>query len=184
LVIVDVQRDFCPGGALPVPGGDAVVQVLNEYIEIFKKVRAPIYATRDWHPRNHISFKERGGKWPAHCVRNTEGAKFHPNLDLPVEAAIISKATDPDEEAYSGFEGTTLKEKLESKGVTRVFIGGLATDYCVKSTVLDAVRLGFETVLLEDAIRGVDSKRGDSEKAVNEMVSAGARKGSLQDFLP
>ncbi len=182
LIIVDVQRDFCPGGALPVPEGDAVVPVLNEYIKIFNKIGSLIYATRDWHPPNHASFKERGGKWPAHCVQNTQGAEFHLGLNLPVETATISKATDPNKEAYSGFEDTNLKEELENKGVTRVFVGGLATDYCVKNTVLDAVKLGFKTVLLEDAVRGVDLKLGDSEKAVKEMMNAGARKATLQDF--
>lgn len=182
LIIVDVQRDFCPGGALAVPNGDAVVPVLNEYIEIFKKAGAPIYATRDWHPPNHISFREREGKWPAHCVQNTTGAEFHPTLALPADATTISKATDPEREAYSGFDRTNLKEELENKGVTRVFVGGLATDYCVKSTVLDALRLGFETVLLEDAVKGVDLQSGDSEKAMKEMAEAGAKKATLRDF--
>lgn len=182
LIIVDVQRDFCPGGALSVPHGDVVVPVLNEYIKIFRKAGASIYATRDWHPPNHISFKENGGTWPTHCVQNTRGAEFHPDLELREEVFVVSKATDLDKEAYSGFESTNLKEELETKGIKRVFVGGLATDYCVKNTVLDAIKLGFRTVLLVDAIRGVDLKPGDSERAIKEMVTAGAKKAALPDF--
>jgi nicotinamidase/pyrazinamidase len=174
LVIVDVQRDFCPGGALAVPDGDAVVQPLNSYIEVFKSANLPIVATRDWHPPNHISFRERGGLWPPHCVQGTEGAEFHPQLKLPEETLIISKATQPDLEAYSGFEGTELESLLKSKGVKRLFVGGLATDYCVKMTVLDALKLGFTTFLLEDAIRGVNVNPSDSERAIDEMLSNGA----------
>jgi nicotinamidase/pyrazinamidase len=174
LVIVDVQRDFCAGGALAVPDGDAVVQPLNSYIEVFKSANLPIVATRDWHPPNHISFRERGGLWPPHCVQGTEGAEFHPQLKLPEETLIISKATQPDLEAYSGFEGTELESLLKSKGVKRLFVGGLATDYCVKMTVLDALKLGFTTFLLEDAIRGVNVNPSDSERAIDEMLSNGA----------
>jgi nicotinamidase/pyrazinamidase len=174
LVIVDVQRDFCPGGALAVPDGDAVVQPLNSYIEVFRSANLPIVATRDWHPPNHISFRERGGLWPPHCVQGTEGAEFHPQLKLPEETLIISKATQPDLEAYSGFEGTELESLLKSKGVKRLFVGGLATDYCVKMTVLDALKLGFTTFLLEDAIRGVNVNPSDSERAIDEMLSNGA----------
>ncbi len=174
LIIVDVQRDFCPGGALAVPNGDAVVEPLNRYIGPFKSNGLPIIATRDWHPPNHISFRERGGPWPPHCVQGTPGAEFHPTLELPEDAIIISKATDPDSEAYSGFAGTGLETLLRERGITRVFVGGLATDYCVKMTVLDALAFGFTTFLLEDAIRGVDVNPGDSERAVDEMLSNGA----------
>jgi len=181
LIVVDVQRDFCPGGALPVPEGDRVIPVLNKYVEKFERVGAPIYATRDWHPPNHASFKARGGIWPPHCVQNTEGAEFHPDLALPKGTKIISKAMDPEREAYSGFEGTRLEEELKRRGIERVFVGGLATDYCVKNTVMDALKLEFETILLEDAIRGVDVKPGDSERAVGEMVKKGARKAVFFD---
>ena len=181
LIVVDVQRDFCPGGALPVPEGDRVIPVLNKYVEKFERVGAPIYATRDWHPPNHASFKARGGIWPPHCVQNTEGAEFHPDLALPKGTKIISKAMDPEREAYSGFEGTRLGEELKRRGIERVFVGGLATDYCVKNTVMDALKLEFETILLEDAIRGVDVKPGDSERAVGEMVKKGARKAVFFD---
>jgi len=182
LIIVDVQKDFCSGGALPVPEGEKVVPVLNRYIEKFSKAGALIVATRDWHPPNHVSFKSHGGAWPPHCIQGTPGAEFHPDLNLPAKVKIISKASSPDKEAYSGFDGTDLEEKLRNAGIRRVFVGGLATDYCVKSTVLDALKLGFETILLLDAIRGVDVKPGDSEKAINEMLRKGAKGASLSDF--
>jgi nicotinamidase/pyrazinamidase len=182
LIIVDVQIDFCPGGALPVPEGDAVVPVLNRYIERFSEAGALIVATRDWHPPNHTSFKAYGGIWPVHCVQGTRGAEFHPDLKLPEGTKVVSKATDPLKEAYSGFDGTGLGEELKALGVKRVFVGGLATDYCVKSTVLDALKLGFKTVLLGDAIRGVDVKPGDSERAIREMLESGAEKITLSDL--
>ncbi len=182
LIIVDVQRDFCSGGALPVPEGEKIIPVLNRYIEKFSNAGAIIVATRDWHPPNHISFKNQGGAWPPHCIQGTSGAEFHPNLKLPKEAKIVSKATSADKEAYSGFDGTDLERHLKNAGIRRVFIGGLATDYCVKSTVLDALSLGFETVLLLDAIKGVDVNPGDSEKAITEMLKKGAKKGLLNDF--
>lgn len=183
LIIVDVQRDFCPGGSLPVPNGDEVIEVLNEYIEMFKDAGALIYATRDWHPPNHISFRDYGGLWPPHCIQGSPGAEFHPDLKLPEDTIIISKATETKREAYSGFEGTELKDSLLNKKVERVFIGGLATDYCVKSTVLDALRYGFKTFLLTDAIRGVNISPGDSERAIEEMVKKGAIKITLSDLI-
>jgi nicotinamidase/pyrazinamidase len=181
LVIVDVQKDFCPGGALPVRDGDKVVPVLNDYINIFVNARAQIYATRDWHPPNHVSFKPYGGIWPPHCIMGTEGAKFHSDLKLPKLTKIISKAKASNKEAYSGFDGTNLEKDMAGKGVRRVFVGGLATDYCVKNTVLDAVKAGFEAVLLTDATLGVNVKPGDSEKAIKEMIEAGAKTASLTD---
>ncbi|HIE14453.1 TPA: bifunctional nicotinamidase/pyrazinamidase [Candidatus Bathyarchaeota archaeon] len=183
LIIVDVQRDFCPGGSLPVPNGDEVIEVLNEYIKMFKDAGALIYATRDWHPPNHISFRDYGGLWPPHCIQGSPGAEFHPDLKLPEDTIIISKATETKREAYSGFEGTELKDSLLNKKVERVFIGGLATDYCVKSTVLDALRYGFKTFLLTDAIRGVNISPGDSERAIEEMVKKGAIKITLSDLI-
>ena len=182
LILVDVQRDFCSGGALPVPDGEKVIPVLNKYIEKFSKAGALIVATRDWHPPNHMSFKDYGGIWPSHCIQGTLGAEFHPDLRLPREVRIVSKATSADKEAYSGFDGTNLERELKDAGIKRVFVGGLATDYCVKSTVLDALRLGFKTILLVDAIKGVDAKPGDSERAIEEMVRNGAKKASLNDL--
>lgn len=182
LIVVDVQVDFCPGGSLPVPEGDKIVPVLNEYIRRFNSAGALIVATRDWHPPNHVSFKDYGGLWPPHCVQETGGAKFHPNLQLPEGVKIVSKATDPFKEAYSGFEGTNLAEDLKRSGVKRVFVGGLATEYCVKSTVLDALNLGFETFLLEDAAMGINAKPSDVEKAIKEMLEKGAKKIKLSDL--
>ncbi|MBS7640977.1 MAG: nicotinamidase [Candidatus Bathyarchaeia archaeon] len=179
LIIVDVQVDFCPGGALPVPDGDKIIPVLNEYIRKFEEAGAVIVATRDWHPPNHISFKTHGGLWPPHCIQGTRGAEFHPNLRLPERTIVISKATDPLKEAYSGFEGTNLASLLKGIGVRRVFIGGLATEYCVKNTVLDAIKYGFETFLLEDAIKGIDVNPGDVERAIKDMLDKGARKITL-----
>lgn len=182
LIVVDVQRDFCPGGALPVPAGDQVVPVLNEYIKLFQAAKAEVFATRDWHPPNHISFKAYGGPWPPHCIQRSKGAKFHPDLKLPVDTSIISKATDSSKESYSGFDGTMLGDALEKICVTRVFVGGLATDYCVKNTVLDAIERGLETVLLMDATRGINVKPGDVDKAIDEMVAKGTEKVTLADF--
>jgi len=173
LVVVDVQNDFCPGGTLPVPEGDTVVPMLNEYIKQFEAAGAPIIFTRDWHPPDHLSFKAQGGPWPPHCIQNTEGAKFHPALVIPVDAEIVSKAETRDE-AYSFFQGSDLAEKLH-KRIRTLFVGGLATDYCVKETVLDALKHKFEVYLLTDACKGVDVKPGDSEKAVQVMVKAGCK---------
>jgi nicotinamidase/pyrazinamidase len=174
LLVVDVQRDFCPRGALPVKEGDRVVEPLNRIIATFTKNQLPIFFTRDWHPKNHCSFKERGGPWPQHCVQNTFGAEFQPPLLVPKEAVIISKGTEPDREAYSGFEGTNLATILNGIGVSRLFIGGLATDYCVKNTVLDALKNDYEVTLLKDCVKGVNAKPNDSLRAVRDMKAAGA----------
>lgn len=180
LIIVDVQNDFCPGGALAVPEGDAVVPVLNEYIRRFSGAGARVVATRDWHPADHISFHERGGIWPPHCIQETPGAAFHPDLQLPSTVIVVSKAQAPDAEAYSGFEGTGLVDELRAGGVTRIFVGGLATDYCVKNTVLDGLKAGFETYYLADASRGVEVQAGDSARAEAEMLEAGAKLITLE----
>jgi nicotinamidase/pyrazinamidase len=175
LIVVDVQRDFMPGGALPVPEGDKVVEPLNFYIELFERRGLPVFFTRDWHPENHISFREYGGVWPPHCVQNTFGAEFHPDLRMPADNKfIISKGTSPDFDAYSGFQGTVLEDLLRERGVRRVFVGGVATDYCVKNTVLGALNRGFFAFLLTDAVKGVDVNPGDSEKAVEIMLGKGA----------
>lgn len=183
LLVVDVQNDFCAGGSLAVPDADAIVPVINGLVPRFEH-RA---FSRDWHPEDHCSFSDNpefvDGSWPAHCVRDTPGAAFHPGLDVPEEALVVDKATDAGREAYSGFEGASLAGELRSRGVTRVFVCGLATDYCVKATVLDAVRNGFETVLVADACRGVDIPAGAAAAAVDEMKAAGATvcaSGSLQ----
>ncbi|CAF0696352.1 nicotinamidase [Candidatus Methylacidithermus pantelleriae] len=174
LVVVDVQKDFLPGGRLAVPGGDAIIPVLNRYIELFHRKGLPVIATRDWHPPNHCSFKEEGGPWPSHCVAGTEGARFPESLRLPESVCIISKATRKDCEAYSGFEGTSLEEELRALGVRRLFVGGLATEYCVARTVLDGLERGFEVVVLTDAVRSLDAHPGDGEKALKQMQARGA----------
>jgi nicotinamidase/pyrazinamidase len=180
LLIVDVQVDFCSRGALAVPDGDAVVAVLNEYAELFAGNDRPVVASRDWHPRESTHFKEHGGPWPVHCVANTDGARFHPDLRLPPSAVILSKGLAVDADGYSAFEGTddarrSLLSILREHSVERLFVGGLATDYCVKASVLDALEHGLIVYLLEDAIRGVDVNSGDSEKALEEMSEKGAR---------
>jgi nicotinamidase/pyrazinamidase len=174
LIVVDVQNDFLPGGALAVPEGDAVVPVLNAWLARFGAHQLPVFATRCWHPPDHCSFKARGGPWPPHCMAGTPGAEFAAGLALPPAAHIISKATTADRDAYSGFEGTDLDARLRQLGARRVFVGGLATDYCVLNTVRDALRLGYTTVLLRDAIRAVDVEPGDGERAVAEMLRLGA----------
>lgn len=171
LIIVDMQRDFMPGGALPVPEGDKIIPKIEELIEKFKKRGALIVATRDWHPPNHISFKEQGGPWPSHCVQNTKGAEIVVNL--PKDAIIISKADKPDKEAYSGFEGTELAEVLKEKGVKKVYICGVATEYCVRATALDALKHGFEVYLIRDAVKGI--KPEDEEKALKELEEKGVK---------
>jgi nicotinamidase/pyrazinamidase len=170
LIIVDVQNDFCPGGTLPVKEGEKVIPPLNHAKRFFKHS----FATRDWHPENHCSFGKNGGSWPVHCVAGSKGADFHPDLDIE-GVSIIEKATLPDRDAYSGFDGTGLTEQLNQRGIKRVFVGGLATDYCVKATALDALESGFEVWVLKDAIRGVDVKPGDSAEAIMGMKEKGAR---------
>nr|WP_255454041.1 MULTISPECIES: nicotinamidase [unclassified Thermococcus] len=171
MIVVDMQKDFMPGGALPVPDGDKIIPKVEEYIRRFKEKGALVVATRDWHPPNHISFKEQGGPWPKHCVQNTEGAKFV--VKLPEDAIIISKADKPDKEAYSGFEGTNLAEILKEKGIKKVYICGVATEYCVKATALDALKHGFDVYILKDAIRGINPE--DEEKALKELEEKGAK---------
>ncbi len=175
LVLVDVQNDFLPGGALGVPQGDEVIEVLNQYIALFRSRDLPIIATRDWHPADHCSFRERGGPWPAHCVQGSQGAEFAPGLELPERVPVVSKADSPEQEDYSCFSNTDLHKRLKTLGVKRLFCGGLATDYCVLQTVTDALGLGYEVVLLEDAIRAVNVNPGDGTAAVQKMRRKGAQ---------
>lgn len=187
LLVVDVQNDFCPGGALGVPEGDAVVPVLNEYIERFRAAGLPVYASRDWHPEQTTHFKEYGGVWPPHCIQETSGAEFHPDLRLPEDVVVVTKGADPEEDHYSAFQATTeqgelLAERLRADGVTHLYIGGLTTDYCVRASALDARRLGLAVTLLIDASRGVDLEPGDSERAVAEMREAGVEVTTLEEL--
>ncbi len=186
LVIVDVQNDFCPGGALAVKDGDMVVPVLNQYIGIFSKRKSPMIASRDWHSKKTKHFKDFGGLWPAHCVQDTPGAAFHSDLKLPPETFIVSKGMDPNKDSYSAFQafderGRPLLDVLNELGARELFVGGLATDYCVKASVLDALR-HFRVNLLMDAIKGVDLNAGDSQKAVEEMLKGGAREMTLEQI--
>jgi len=174
LVVVDLQRDFLPGGALGVPQGDRVLAAINEYLELFQARRLPVVVTRDWHPADHCSFVGQGGPWPVHCVAGSAGAALAEGLRLPADAAVVSKATTPGRDAYSGFDGTDLQARLRCAQVTRLFVGGLATDYCVLQTVKDSLALGFGVVLLTDAIAAVDVHAGDGERAIDEMRAAGA----------
>lgn len=179
LLIVDVQNDFCPGGSLPVQEGDRVVPVINRYIELFRVNGLPVFASRDWHPEKSSHFKAYGGAWPVHCVQGSKGAEFHPDLQLPSDAIILSKGKNPKRNDYSAFQGVTddhtpLLRCLHDRKITRLFVGGLATDYCVKETVLEGLREGFAVTLLEDAVAGVDLSPGDSEKAIAEMTEIGA----------
>ena len=179
LLVVDVQKDFCPAGALPVPDGDRVVPVLNEYIADASAHEWPVYASRDWHPLVTRHFQPYGGQWPPHCVQHTEGANFHTALQLPACTIVISKGQDPDTPGYSALEGCTadgrsLLDDLRERGIEHVYVGGLATDYCVKHSVLDLLRAGLEVTVLGDATAGVDLQPGDSAHATAEMRQAGA----------
>lgn len=175
LIVVDVQNDFCPGGALAIADGDGIVPGVNALLPRFK-IRV---FTRDWHPADHCSFSDAprfvDKSWPPHCVADTPGAQFHPALSVPTDATIVSKGTDAAKEAYSGFDGTPLAETLRANGVRRVFVCGLATDYCVKATALDALKNGFETVVIDDLCRGVNNPVGTARAAIDAMKSAGIR---------
>lgn len=174
LIVVDVQNDFLPGGALAVNDGDAVIPVINECVRLSTARRLPIYATRDWHPADHCSFADNGGMWPKHCVADSPGAQFAEGLALPDDVTIVNKGTVSDKEAYSGFQGTDLSDQLHAKGVERVIVGGLATDYCVLHMVNDALANGFDVVLLTHAIRAVDLESGDGDRAIESMLERGA----------
>lgn len=165
--------DFCPGGSLPVADAHAIVPVLNRWIEAAASARIPVYASRDWHPRAHPSFREQGGPWPEHCVQDSPGAAFHPQLQLPADTVVITKGTRFDGDQNSAFDATGLAVHLRAKGVRRLFVGGLAQDVCVRATVLDALREGFAVRLLEAGMRAVNP-RGARESLV-EMLAAGAR---------
>lgn len=174
LLVVDVQNDFLPGGALAVPCGDRVIPVINAYLHRFRLRGYPVFATRDWHPADHCSFLAEGGPWPPHCIANTGGAGFPTDLALPADLQPISKATARAPDSYSGFAGTDLADRLREAGVKRLFVAGLATDYCVLHTVCDALAEGFAVVLLVDAVRAVNARAHDGDAAIAEMTSRGA----------
>lgn len=174
LLIADVQNDFLPGGALGIKGGDEIVPILLGYIDRFRSRGLPIFLSQDWHPSNHCSFREQGGPWPIHCVAESTGALPPPSFPIPETAIIIHKATLHDKEAYSAFHDTPLHERLQAAGIRRLFIGGLATDYCVLHTVTGARMLGYHVCLLTDAIRAVNASWEDGRKAEETMIRLGA----------
>ena len=156
--------------------GEEIIPFLNYYLDLFKKAQGKVFATRDWHPINHLSFREQGGIWPPHCICGTKGAEFHPKLNLPNNATVISKATDPKKESYSGFDGTELYKEFKKDEVVNVFLGGLTTDYCVKNTAIDAINLGFKTFFLVDASQGIEVNLGDVKRSIDLMQSNGVKK--------
>lgn len=183
LIVVDVQRDFCPGGALPAQGCTRILDAINRHVAEAHALGLPIYASRDWHPAVTSHFKPYGGEWPPHCVQGSPGAAFHPDLALPADAIIVSKGEDPAHPGYSAFDGhtpdrTPLGEDLRRRGVTRLYVAGLTTEYCVKQTVLDAIRGGLRAVVLTDAIAGIDAQPGDAARALSEMTAVGAATSS------
>jgi nicotinamidase/pyrazinamidase len=182
LLIVDVQIDFCPGGALPIPDGDRVVPVINRWIELARAAGAAVFASRDWHPREHLSFIGFGGQWPPHCIQDSDGARFHPDLNLPAATIVVTKGVRFDRDQYSAFNETGLATELRRRGVTRLWIGGLAQDVCVRATTLDALQEGFDVRLIADACRAVSNDSGAT--ALREMQSAGARVTKTPDALP
>jgi nicotinamidase/pyrazinamidase len=186
LLVVDLQNDFCAGGALAVSGAEKIIPNLNRYIKLFCKKGLPIFASRDWHPRRTSHFKRYGGLWPFHCVQNTKGAMFHSHLKLPRETIVISKGMQPDQDSYSVFDGfdsrgVTFSNLLEIFAIKELYVGGLATDYCVKFSVIGALKAGFKVMLLTDAIKGVDKNKGDCQYAIKEMLRCGARKMTLNE---
>ena len=188
LLIVDVQNDFCPGGALAVAEGDEVVPVLNRLAERAGALGLPVYASRDWHPAESVHFVTSGGRWPVHCVAGTEGARLHPDLRLPPNAMIVTKGTANTDDGYSAFEGSVtgrgrLIDDLRARGVTHLIVGGLATDYCVRASVLDARREGLAVTVVGDGVRAVDVEPGDGARALEEMQAAGAALKQSREIL-
>lgn len=184
LIVVDVQNDFCPGGALAVPQGDEIIDILNRWIAAARRGGAQIVASRDWHPADHCSFAEQGGPWPPHSIQETPGAAFHPDLELSESFHLVSKGVEPDRDNYSAFDETGLADWLRQRQVQRVWIGGLAEEVCVRATVLDALAAGFETHLILDATRAIDKRPGDGLNAVDQMQAAGAHVVSPQRMDP
>lgn len=185
LLVVDVQNDFCPGGALGIKGGHRIIPPINKYIAIFCARGLPIILTRDWHPSRTRHFKKFGGVWPVHCLKQTKGARFHSGLKIPRRAIRVYKGMDFGKDSYSAFhaedkKGRGLAEILKRLGIRELFIAGLATDYCVRFTCHDALKKGFQVKVLIDAIKGVDLKPDDSRRAIKEMIKSGAEKVSLK----
>lgn len=183
LIIADIQNDFLPGGALGIAGGDSIIPTLQAYMTTFQSHNLPIVLTRDWHPANHWSFREQGGPWPVHCVAGSPGSFPPSNFPMLPTALIIRKAMSPEREAYSAFQDTTLHEQLRAQGIRRVFVGGLATNYCVLNTVKDALALCYGVCLLLDGIQAVNRHPDDGRKAVDEMIRLGAVPIRLENLV-
>jgi nicotinamidase/pyrazinamidase len=183
LLIADIQNDFLPGGALEIGGGDKIIPALMSYIRCFHTRNLPIFLTRDWHPPDHCSFRSQGGQWPAHCVAGLPGSLPPPEFDAPASAVIIYKAIDRDQEAYSAFQSTALHRHLRALGIRRLFIGGLATDYCVLNTVTDALALGYAVCLLIDGIKAVNLRPDDGRRAEQDMIRLGATPIQLETLV-
>ena len=187
LLIVDLQNDFCPGGALGVPEGDKIIPRINQYVKYFTKKKLPIFLSRDWHPVRTMHFKDFGGVWPVHCLQNTKGSDFHLKFKVPKNAIFLYKGMDPEKDSYSVFQaedekGMGFAKLLGLMKITELYIGGLATDYCVKFTAFDALKQGYKVKVLIDAVKGVDLKSGDSQKAISQIVKKGAKKITLADL--
>ncbi|MDA8138160.1 MAG: isochorismatase family protein [Desulfobacteraceae bacterium] len=172
LLVIDVQWDFCPGGLLPVPDAQKIIGVLNTWIQTALEREVPVYTSRDWHPRGHLSFREKGGPWPPHCIQDTDGAQFHPALHRDEKILVITKGTRFDMDQNSVFEETGFSRQLFHDGVRRLIIGGLALDGCVLQTALDALHNGFEVHIIEDATRPMNEEEG--RRAIERLVKAGA----------
>ena len=183
LIAVDVQNDLCSGGAVAVEGGDEIARSISEVSLKFRAKGGRVYATQEWHPADHSSFEESGGPWAAHCVQATKGAELHPDLRLPIGTSIIRKGAGKREDALSGFEGTNLEEQLTRSGIRRVFVAGLATDYSVLNTVLDAAKKAFETYVLTDLVRATDLEPDAGEKAIARMKEGGAKTTTSEALL-
>ena len=182
LLVVDIQNDFCPGGALGVKDGDKIIPIVNRYIDLFIINELPVFFSRDWHPEDTIHFKARGGQWPPHCIQNTSGAEFHPDLHIPGQAIIISKGANPDQDGYSAFDARNAEqipflELLRTMAIKELYLAGIATDYCVRESSLDALKQGFSVTVLTDAIKAVAEEA--AKRAIDEIV---ARNGRLKTF--
>jgi len=183
LLVVDVQNDFLPGGALGIKGGDAIMAPINGLLAAWRRRGLPVFLSRDWHPPGHCSFAEQGGPWPVHCVAGTRGAEFAPSLTIAPGDVVISKATRPDRDAYSALDDTPLAEALRERNVRRIFVAGLATDYCVRATGHDARTAGFDVVILMDAVCAVDVHPADGDRALAELAAAGCEISTTSAIL-
>ena len=183
LLVVDIQNDFCPGGSLGVKDGDQIIPVINQYVQLFLKSNLPVFVSRDWHPPNTKHFQQFGGPWPIHCVQHTKGGGFHPDFRVPDKAIIVSKGTDPQLDGYSVFEAIDAENKpfpeiLKNLAISELYIAGIATDYCVKFTAIDALKKGLKLTVLVDAIKGVNEEA--SEQTLKEIS---AKKAKLKTLL-